>query len=93
VVAVIGYRDIDHAVEMANDSSLGLSAYVHGKDARQALDVARRIRSGTVNVNAFLGSAYASSGGHKMSGVGRERGVEGIRAFQDVQVMNLGSAV
>lgn len=93
VVAVIGYRDIDHAVAMANDSSLGLSGYVYGKDARQALDVATRIRSGTVNVNAFLGSAYASSGGHKMSGVGRERGVEGIRAFQDVQVLNLGSAV
>jgi aldehyde dehydrogenase (NAD+) len=93
VVAVIGYRDIDHAVEMANDSPLGLSGYVHGKDARQALDVARQIRSGTVNVNAFMGSAYASSGGHKMSGVGRERGVEGIRAFQEMQVMNLGSAV
>lgn len=93
VIVVIGYRDIDHAVEMANDSSLGLSSYVHGKDARLALDVAKRIRSGTVNVNAFLGSAYASSGGIKMSGVGRERGVEGIRAFQDVQVMNLGSAV
>ncbi len=93
VVAVIGYRDIDHAVEMANDSPLGLSGYVHGKDARQALDVAMRLRTGTVNVNAFLGSAYASSGGHKMSGVGRERGIEGIRAFQDVQVMNLGSAV
>ena len=93
VIAVIGYRDVDHAVEMANDSSLGLSGYVHGKDARLALDVAKRIRSGTVNVNAFLGSAYASSGGHKMSGVGRERGIEGIRAFQDVQVLNLGSAV
>lgn len=93
VVAVIGYRDIDHAVEMANDTPLGLSGYVHGKDAGQALEVARRIRSGTVNVNAFLGSAYASSGGVKMSGVGRERGVEGIRAFQDVQVLNLGSAV
>ena len=93
VVCVIGYRDIDHAIEMANDSTLGLSSYVHGKDARAALDVARRIRSGTVNVNAFMGSAYASSGGHKMSGVGRERGVEGIRAFQDVQVLNLGSAM
>jgi aldehyde dehydrogenase (NAD+) len=91
VVGVIGYRDIDHAIEMANDSPLGLSGYVHGKDARQALEVAKRIRSGTVNVNAFLGSAYASSGGHKMSGIGRERGVEGIRAFQEVQVMNLGS--
>jgi aldehyde dehydrogenase (NAD+) len=92
VVGVIGYRDVDHAIEMANDSPLGLSGYVHGKDARQALEVAKRIRSGTVNVNAFMGSAYASSGGHKMSGIGRERGIEGIRAFQDIQVMNLGSA-
>jgi aldehyde dehydrogenase (NAD+) len=92
VVVVIGYRDIDHAIEMANDSPLGLSGHIHGKDARQALDVAKRIRSGTVNVNTFLGSAYASSGGVKMSGVGRERGVEGIRAFQEVKVLNLGSA-
>jgi aldehyde dehydrogenase (NAD+) len=93
VVAVIGYRDVDHAVEMANDSPLGLSGYVYGKDARLALDVAKRIRSGTVNVNTAMGSAYASSGGHKMSGVGRERGVEGIRAFQEIQVLNLGTAV
>ncbi|KMS51649.1 aldehyde dehydrogenase [Novosphingobium barchaimii LL02] len=92
VVAVIGYRDVDHAVEMANDSPLGLSGYVYGKDARQALDVAKRIHTGTINVNAFFASANSSSGGHKMSGIGRERGVEGIRAFQDVQVMNLGSA-
>ena len=92
VVSVIGYRDVEHAIEMANDSPLGLSGYVHGKDARQALDVARRIRTGTINVNAFFASASSSSGGHKMSGIGRERGVEGIRAFQDVQVMNLGSA-
>ncbi len=92
VVSVIGYRDVEHAIEMANDSPLGLSGYVHGKDARLALDVAKRIRTGTINVNAFFASANASSGGHKMSGIGRERGMEGIRAFQDVQVMNLGSA-
>jgi aldehyde dehydrogenase (NAD+) len=92
VIGVIGYRDIEHAIEMANDSPLGLSGYVHGKDARQVLSVAKRLRTGTVNVNTFFGSAYASSGGHKMSGVGRERGVEGIRAFQEIQVMNLGSA-
>ena len=83
----------EHAIEMANDSSLGLSGYVYGKDARAALDVAKRIRTGTINVNAFFASANSSSGGVKMSGIGRERGVEGIRAFQDVQVMNLGSAV
>ena len=77
---------------MANDSPLGLSGYVFGKDARQALAVAKRIRSGTINVNAFFGSPHASSGGVKMSGIGRERGIEGIRAFQEIQVMNLGSA-
>ena len=93
VVAVIGYRDVEHAIAMANDSPLGLSGYVHGKDARAALAVAQRLKTGTVNVNAFMGSAYASSGGHKMSGVGRERGVEGIRAFQEIQVLNLGTAV
>lgn len=93
VVAVIGYRDIEHAIEMANDSRLGLSGYVHGKDARAALAVARRIRTGTINVNAFVASPNASSGGHKESGLGRERGVEGIRAFQEIQVMNLGTAV
>lgn len=92
VVSVIGYHDVEHAIEMANDSRLGLSGYVFGKDARQALDVARRIKTGTINVNAFFASPNSSSGGHKMSGIGRERGVEGIRAFQDVQVMNLGSA-
>jgi aldehyde dehydrogenase (NAD+) len=93
VVCVIGYRDIDHAVEMANDSSLGLSGYVYGKDARAALDVAKRIRTGTINVNSFFSSPTASIGGHKMSGVGREKGIEGFRAFQEIQVMNLGSAV
>src|SRR3546814_8746746 len=54
VVSVIGYRDLDHAVAMANDSRYGLSAYVHGQDRAQALNVALRIRSGTVNVNAGL---------------------------------------
>ena len=93
VVCVIGYRDVDHAVEMANDSSLGLSGYVYGKDARAALDVAKRIRTGTINVNSFFSSPTASIGGHKMSGVGREKGIEGFRAFQEIQVMNLGSAV
>jgi len=93
VIGVIGYRDIDHAIEMANDSPLGLSGYVHGKDARQALSVARRIRSGAINVNCFLASPHASSGGQKLSGIGRERGIEGIRAFQELQCLNLGTAV
>ncbi len=91
-VCVIGYRDIDHLVEMANDSPYGLSGYVNGKDINQAIAVAARIRTGTININGGLLSAYASSGGWKMSGVARERGVEGLRAYQQVQCMNIQGA-
>jgi len=90
VVSVIGYRDLDHAVAMANDSRFGLSAYVHGIDRKAALDVALRIKSGTVNVNAGLMSAYASSGGQRSSGIGRERGVEGLRIYQQLTCLNIG---
>jgi aldehyde dehydrogenase (NAD+) len=90
VVSVIGYRDLDHAVEMANDSRFGLSGYVHGVDRKAALDIALRIKSGTVNVNAGLMSAYASSGGQRMSGIGRERGIEGLRIYQQLTCLNIG---
>ncbi len=90
VVTVIGYRDLDHAVAMANDSQYGLSGYVHGLDKAQSLEVGLRIRSGTVNVNAGLMSTYISSGGQRMSGVARERGVEGLRLYQNLSVLNLG---
>ncbi|MET0378224.1 MAG: aldehyde dehydrogenase family protein, partial [Spongiibacteraceae bacterium] len=89
VVSVIGYDSIDHAVEMANDSIYGLSGYVFGKDMRQALAVAERLRTGTVNINSSAMSAYASSGGFGASGIGRERGIEGIRAYQQIQVLNI----
>ncbi|MBU6266947.1 MAG: aldehyde dehydrogenase family protein [Sphingomonadales bacterium] len=91
VAAVIGYRDLDHAVEMANDSRFGLSGYVHGADKAAALQVALRIRSGTVNVNGALMSTYASMGGIRMSGMGRERGLEGFRAFQQLSMLNIGA--
>lgn len=89
VVCVIGYRDLDHVVEMANDSPYGLSGYITGKDLAQAVSVASRIRTGTINVNGGLLSAYASSGGWRLSGIGRERGVEGLRIYQQMQVMNI----
>ena len=89
VVTVIGYRDIDHAVEMANDSVYGLSGYVYGKNTAQAVAVATRLRTGTVHVNGGVTSAYASMGGWASSGVGRERGVEGLRIYQQIQGLNI----
>ncbi len=90
VVSVMGYRDLDHAVEMANDSRFGLSGYIHGNDKKQALELALKIKSGTVNVNCGVMSAYASSGGQRSSGIGRERGVEGIRIYQQLTCLNIG---
>jgi aldehyde dehydrogenase (NAD+) len=90
VLAVIGYEDVDDAVRIANDSIYGLSGQVYGADPAAATAVARRIRSGAVNVNTAMFSAYAPSGGYKQSGLGRERGVEGIRAFQEVKHLCIG---
>lgn len=90
VIGVIGYKDIDHAIAMANDSRFGLSGWVHGQDKVAALNVGLKIRSGAVNVNGAVMSSYASGGGIKMSGLGRERGIEGLREFQMVTTFNLG---
>jgi aldehyde dehydrogenase (NAD+) len=92
VACVIGYRDIEHVIEMANDNPYGLSGYVTGKDLKQAVAVASRIRTGTVQINGGLLSAYASSGGWGLSGIGRERGVEGLRIYQQMQVLNIQGA-
>jgi aldehyde dehydrogenase (NAD+) len=90
VLSVIGYRDVDDAVRIANDTIYGLSGQVYGADAAAATSVARRIRSGAVNVNTSLFSAYAPGGGYKQSGLGRERGIEGIRSFQEIKHMCIG---
>ena len=90
VIGVIGYDDLDHAVAMANDSKFGLSGWVHGKDKVEALNVGLRVKSGAVNVNGAVMSSYASGGGIKMSGLGRERGKEGLREFQMLTTFNIG---
>jgi aldehyde dehydrogenase (NAD+) len=90
VIGVLSYDDLDDAVRIANDSVYGLSAQVYGADVAAATNVARRLRAGAVNVNSSLFSAYAPGGGYKQSGLGRERGPEGIRAFQEVKHMVIG---
>ena len=90
VIAVLGYRDLDHAVDIANDSIYGLSGQVYGADVAAAVGVARRLRTGAVNVNTTVFSAYAPSGGYKQSGLGRERGPDGIREFQEVKHISIG---
>jgi acyl-CoA reductase-like NAD-dependent aldehyde dehydrogenase len=90
VLSVIGYADVDDAVRIANDTPYGLSGQVYGADAAAATAVARRLRTGAVNVNTSVFSAYAPGGGYKQSGLGRERGPDGIRAFQEVKHLAIG---
>ena len=88
VVTVMGYGTPEEAVGIANDSEFGLSAQIHSGDVRLALDMARRIHAGTVNVNAGVMSAHVSFGGWGASGLGRERGIDGLRVYQNLQVVN-----
>ena len=90
IIGVLGYRDVDEAVAIANDSIYGLSGQVYGADAAAAV----RWRAGCVPVRSTstprVFSAYAPSGGYKQSGLGRERGPDGIREFQEVKHMSIG---
>jgi acyl-CoA reductase-like NAD-dependent aldehyde dehydrogenase len=87
---VLGYRDLDQAVAMANDTEFGLCASIWSNDDELASSVARRLEAGTVFVNAHGMSAMdpsAPMGGWKSSGFGVELGPEGMRAFTRPQVL------
>ncbi|MCV7223513.1 aldehyde dehydrogenase family protein [Mycolicibacterium elephantis] len=90
VLAVIPYDDVDHAVQIANNSIYGLSAAVHSGDLERAMTLARRIRTGTVSVNGAVWlAADTPFGGYKQSGLGRELGVEGFAEFLETKSVAL----
>ncbi|MGW0809999.1 aldehyde dehydrogenase family protein [Nonomuraea sp. NPDC002799] len=82
VNVVIPFSGDDEAVQIANDSDYGLNAGIFTRDFARAHAVARRIRSGIVNINASWGvNPDAPFGGYKHSGLGREGGAYGIAEF------------
>jgi betaine-aldehyde dehydrogenase len=83
VLTVIPANDVEHAVELANDTIFGLNAAVFTNDAPRALALARRIRSGSVGHNASRTDFSIGFGGFKQSGIGREGGAEGLDAFME----------
>lgn len=81
VIAVIPYDTEDEAVSIANDSRYGLAGSVWTADEAHGVEVARRIRTGTIGVNYYhidLGSPF---GGMKESGLGREGGPEALEGY------------
>ena len=90
VLTVIPYRDVDHAVALANDSPFGLSGSVWTADPERGVAVAGRIRTGTCAVNSgVVVEPRNPFGGFKSSGVGREMGPEGVEAYLETRTVVL----
>lgn len=81
VLVIITYRDEEEAVRIANDTIYGLGGGVWSRDEAHAVAVARRIRTGQVDINGGPFNGNAPFGGYKQSGNGRENGRYGLEEF------------
>jgi len=89
VLVLIPFEDEKDAVAIANDSEYGLAGSVWTANVDRGLDVARRVRTGVYTVNGFMMEFGSPFGGFKASGVGRELGPEGLRAYLESKQVNL----
>ncbi|KWF64255.1 aldehyde dehydrogenase [Burkholderia pseudomultivorans] len=89
VLSVIPADSEQHAIEMANDTIFGLNAAVFTHDTERALQVARRLRAGSVGHNASRTDFSIGFGGFKQSGIGREGGTGGLEAFLESKTVVL----
>jgi acyl-CoA reductase-like NAD-dependent aldehyde dehydrogenase len=89
VLSIIGYTDVDDAVAIANDTEYGLAGGVWGTDTDKALEVAKRLRTGQVDMNGAFLNTDAPFGGYKKSGNGRELGRYGLAEFVESKSINL----
>ncbi len=86
VLVVITYKTLDEAIELANDSDYGLSGGVVGpKD--EAIEVARKLRTGNIMINDSARTPKAPFGGYKQSGLGRENGVYGLEDYLEIKAI------
>ena len=89
VLPVLDFASVDDAVARANDSRFGLGASVWSGDEDRARAVAGQLMAGTVWINRHgVNESDVPFGGMKESGYGREHGVIGIRAYQELQVIS-----
>jgi betaine-aldehyde dehydrogenase len=83
-------RDLDHAIELANDSDYGLGANVYTSNLETAMRAATELQAGTVWINDPLKDNDAAPfGGSKLSGLGRELGSEGMSAFTQAKHVHI----
>ena len=85
VLSVIPFESEEQAIEIANDTPYGLTNYIQTQDNEKVRRVARKLRSGMVDVNGAGIAVDAPFGGYKHSGIGREAGKEGLIEFLEVK--------
>ena len=85
VLSILPYGGEDEAVEIANSTIYGLAGAVFSADSDRAIAVARRLRTGQVDVNGGAFNPIAPFGGYKQSGNGRELGRFGLEEFTELK--------
>ncbi len=87
VLSVIPFETEEDAIKIANDTAYGLTNYIQTQDSEKVQRVARKLRSGMVDVNGAGIAVDAPFGGFKHSGIGREAGEHGLEEFLEVKAV------
>ena len=93
VLSVIPYDTEEEAIAIANDTAYGLSAAVFGSTPDRVRAVARRLRAGSIGLNAIPGDVGLPFGGFKSSGIGREYSIEAFDHFTEIKTLSHRDAV
>jgi len=87
VLSIMPFETEEEAISIANDTPYGLTNYIQTQDQNKANRVARKLRSGMVDVNGAGIAVDAPFGGYKHSGIGREAGAQGLEEFLEVKTV------
>ena len=87
VLSVIPFETEEEAIKIANDTLYGLTNYIQTQDQEKARRVAKKLRSGMVDVNGAGIAIDTPFGGFKHSGIGREAGAHGLQEFLEVKAV------